>query len=322
MTLVYVSNEENLVSASEAIKKGDLIAVPTETVYGLAADATNDLAVAKIFAAKGRPQFNPLISHYADMAMMRDDVVLSDLALELGQEFWPGPLTLIVPKTPQSRLSHLVTAGLDTAGVRVPDNDFTRALIRKIGVPLAAPSANKSGSLSPTTAKHVAESLGDAVDMIIADAKAKIGLESTILDLSGDVPTLLRHGYITFETLQKRVGNLRDGTQYLAEDGTKQPKSPGLLLKHYAPKKPLRLNVTQPEPHQAFLQFGVMMGLKNHPQPVLNLSEQGDLTQAAANLFAMLHELDASTATEIAVAPVPDMGLGVAINDRLRRAAS
>jgi len=298
--------------AAQLIRAGRLVAFPTETVYGLGADATQDRAVAAIFAAKGRPAFNPLIAHVLDAAEARRHVVWSDTAERLAAAFWPGPLTLVLPRVEGCRLSLLASAGLDTAAVRAPSHPIARDLIAASGVPIAAPSANRSGAISPTRPEHVVESLGDAVDLVIDGGPCDVGLESTVLDLTTPTPTLLRHGGTTREAIQTVIGTVDEGPA-IGVAGTLH--SPGQLESHYAPRAAVRLNATTAEPGEAALGFGRFAG-------AMNLSPSGDLVEAAANLFAMLRALDTPGISRIAVAPIPENGLGVAINDRLRRAAA
>jgi L-threonylcarbamoyladenylate synthase len=321
---VVDSTDQGIERGADLIKRGDVVAFPTETVYGLGADATNGNAVAKIFEVKGRPRFNPLISHFSDMRSMKDHVVIPPLAEELMLHFWPGPLTLILNKKKDSSISSLVSAGLETLAVRVPSHPVARALIDKAGVPIAAPSANVSGNLSPTTAQHVEKSLSGHLSLILAGGKSESGLESTIVDARFDKPVVLRLGGISPDELAK-VSGLRESEIVLSLGNTKKsddetsPMSPGQLLKHYAPSKPLRMNVSSPEPDERWLTFGSVVGRDNG---FLNLSEKGDLYEAASNLFTMLHEMDTDvTVKKIAVAPIPDKGVGLAINDRLHRAS-
>ncbi len=300
--------------AARALRAGGLVAFPTETVYGLGADATDDRAVAAIFEAKGRPRFNPLIVHFPDRDTAAAEVVFDDRARVVAAHFWPGPLTLVLPRGPACRVAPLCSAGLETLAVRVPDHAVGQALLAAVGRPLAAPSANPSGALSPTTAAHVAAAFGDRVPLILDGGPCPVGLESTVLDLSGPDPVLLRPGGVTAAALEPLVGRV-----LLAGAGS-EIKSPGMLSGHYAPTRPLRLDATEVGPDQALLAFG--------PAPLAgaaatrNLSEAGDPTEAAANLFAALHELDRPEFAAIAVMPIPEAGLGAAINDRLRRAAS
>lgn len=304
--------------AARLIREGELVAFPTETVYGLGGDATNERAVAKIFEAKGRPQFNPLISHVVDASEAERLVQWNDIADKLAARFWPGPLTLVLPRAKDSPIALLATAGLDTAAVRAPAHPMAQALIRAAGRPIAAPSANRSGAVSPTRAEHVAESLGDRVKMILDGGPCEVGLESTVLNLTTVTPTLLRPGGATREAIEAVIGPV--ALSHAVPSGNAAHKSPGQLASHYAPARPVRLNATSVTADEGLLAFG--------PQPppganqVLNLSVSGDLTEAAANLFAHLRALDQPANTRIAVMPIPQTGLGLAINDRLRRAAA
>ena len=326
MSLIFEATEENIAKAAARMKNGGLVALPTETVYGLGADATNDHAVASIFAAKGRPSFNPVIVHFRSKEEAAEAVVFNHHAELLAALFWPGPLTMILPRRENTDISKLCSAGLPTLAVRCPSHPVARQLIKALQSPVAAPSANASGSLSPTTPQHVLLSLGGNAGMILAGGKAAVGLESTVVDLTGDVPVLLRPGAVTLEDLQQHLGEVLVEFSVTSE----KPKSPGQLLKHYAPKTPLRLKAVDVKPGEALLAFGSakFMGVvgggaaKDLPQEAYqNLSENGDLEEAAAHLFAMLHYLDAGAFESIAVMNIPDTGLGVAINDRLRRAA-
>ncbi len=289
------------------LRAGNVAAFPTETVYGLGADATNSDAVLKIYETKGRPRFNPLIVHVADLAMAERCVEFSALARRLAA-FWPGPLTLVLPLRPEAGLSDIVSAGLDTVGVRVPDHPLALALIRAVGRPLAAPSANPSGRLSPTRADQVVRAFGGRVP-VLDGGPCRAGVESTIIAVDGEVVTQLRAGALTRAEIERAIG--RPIAQATAGDAV---RSPGMLASHYAPNAALRLNAAAPLPGEAYLGFGPTAG-------TLNLSPSGDLHEAARNLFSMLHELD-ETATRIAVAPIPREGLGEAINDRLHRAAA
>lgn len=298
--------------AAKAIRRGDLVAFPTETVYGLGADATSDRAVARIFEAKGRPRFNPLIAHFATEESAREAVAFTDVADRLADRFWPGPLTLVLPRRTPCPLSLLVSAGLETAAVRVPSGPLAGTFLSAAGVPVAAPSANRSGRLSPTAAQHVANDLGDHVAVILDGGPCAIGLESTVVDLSGAQPTILRQGGLSQEELQRALGmRLR-----AADADDEAPRAPGMLTSHYAPLLPLRLNADAAGPNEALLGFG-----PDCPDATLNLSDAGDLVEAAANLFAYLHRLDTPDHAGIAVSPIPEQGLGRAINDRLRRGA-
>jgi L-threonylcarbamoyladenylate synthase len=302
--------------AAAILGQGGLVAFPTETVYGLGADARNEHAVAKIFAAKDRPQFNPLIVHVRDLESAAAYAEFDDRARALAARYWPGPLTLVAPRRADGGLSLLVSAGLDTVALRVPAHPTAQALLAKFDGPIAAPSANASGAVSPTRAEHVAQSLGDKVDLIIDDGPCAIGLESTVVDLSGETICVLRHGAVTLEDLNAEFGAVADATG----DTDGAVKSPGMLARHYATSQPLRLDAKSAAPNEAYLAFG-------DPAPTNaavteNLSPSGDLTEAAANLFALLRVLDQPQYDAIAVAPVPNHGLGRAINDRLRRAAT
>lgn len=304
-----------IAEAGERLRAGGLVAIPTETVYGLAADATNDRAVARIFEAKGRPHFNPLIVHYASRDDVARDVVVSAVAARLAERFWPGPLTLVLPRRPDGRISLLASAGLDTLAVRIPDHAVARAVIEACGRPLAAPSANRSGEVSPTTADHVSASLGRSVDLIIDGGPCRVGIESTVLDVTGPAPSILRPGGVPREALEALLGPV------VEEDGAveERPRSPGQLLGHYRTARPLRLDAREASGDEALLAFGPRV--PHGARATLNLSPTGDLVEAAANLFAMLRALDRPDHMTIAVMPVPDTGLGRAINDRLRRAA-
>lgn len=288
---------------------GEVVAFPTETVYGLGADAGNSDAVLRIYETKGRPRFNPLIVHVADLAMAEALVEFSPLARTLAA-FWPGPLTLVLPKKLDARLSDIVTAGLDTVGIRIPDHPLALALIRATGVPLAAPSANPSGKLSPTTAQQVDRAFKGRVP-VLDGGPSHAGVESTILAVTGDSVIQLRAGALPRDRIEAALGRPIE----IAREGG-AITAPGMLASHYAPNAHLRLNASAPEPGEAWLAFGPTA----HPAAA-NLSETGDLHEAARNLFAVLHRLD-ETAIRIAVAPIPETGLGEAINDRLRRAAA
>ena len=294
--------------AAALIREGRLVAFPTETVYGLGADATNGRAVASIFAVKRRPRINPLIVHVKDVAQAAACVVFSGLANELAEAFWPGPLTLVLPRRKDCALTLLVSAGLDTVAVRAPSHPVARKLIAEAGVPLAAPSANPSGTLSPTRARHVQDGFGEGIDMILDAGRTLIGIESTVIGFA-DAPVMLRPGAVPREAIERITGPLQ-------AHGQGPVASPGQLASHYAPRARLRLNATTAEPGEALLAFG-----PDAPKGHLNLSQSGDLAEAAANLFAMLRALDAEAAA-IAVMPIPAGGLGEAINDRLQRAAA
>ena len=306
-------SREAIVRAAVLLRAGRLVAFPTETVYGLGGDATNELAVAEIFAAKGRPRFNPLIVHVPDLAEAETYAVFNAPARRAAARFWPGPLTLVLPRRKGSGLSLLASAGLDTVAIRAPGHSGSQALLREAGHPIAAPSANRSGRVSPTEAAHVADELGDDVALILDDGPTRLGLESTVLDLSGEAPALLRPGAVTLEQLTGLLGPI-------AASGSSVAKSPGMLASHYAPSLPIRLDVMDARPGEALLAYGpdAPPGFAE----MLWLSRSGDLAEAAANLFAMLRQLDRPPFTGIAVMPIPERGLGRAINDRLRRAAA
>lgn len=305
-------DDEGLSTAADLLRTGRLVAFPTETVYGLGADATNGEAVAAIFEAKGRPSFNPLIVHVPDIETARTLVVFHPKAEHLAKAFWPGPLTLVLPRRKDCPVSDLVSAGLPTLAVRVPAAPVALALLSKAGVPVAAPSANRSGGVSPTTAGHVLKDLNGRIDAVLDGGPAAVGLESTVIGFDGDDAVLLRPGGLAAEEIEALIGPLA------SHQDPERPSSPGQLLSHYAPSASLRLNISEPEQGEGFLAFGA----SNHTSgPMRNLSPSGDLREAAANLFAFLRALDEDGVTRIAVAPIPMEGLGVAINDRLQRAA-
>lgn len=291
------------------------MAFPTETVYGLGADATNARAVAAIYAAKGRPSFNPLISHVADLDAVAAQATLNTLARSLAEAFWPGPMTLVLPRTATSRVCDLATAGLSTLGIRVPSHPVAQALLAAARIPIAAPSANRSGHVSPTLAAHVEEDLRQADVMILDGGATSVGLESTVIDATADRPVILRLGGIARDAIEAVLAM----PVAIATGDTGMPASPGMLARHYAPRTPVRLNAQAPAADEAWLGFGPEHVTAAGPR--LNLSPGGDLLEAAANLFAALRTLDAAGARAIAVAPIPEHGLGEAINDRLRRAA-
>jgi L-threonylcarbamoyladenylate synthase len=310
--------DDAIVEAASLLGTGALVALPTETVYGLAGDATSDRAVAAIFAAKDRPQFNPLIAHYPATSEAARDVTFDEKAKELARRFWPGPLTLVLPRRAECRVSLLASAGLDSQAVRVPRHDVAQRLLAQFGRPLAAPSANRSGRVSPTQPSHVAEELGARVALILDGGPCAIGIESTVVALLGGGPLLLRPGAVTEEEIAEAIGPIA----HAGEGG--QPRGPGMLASHYAPDLPLRLDAAELHEGEALLGFG--------PRPIgdarlaINLSPGGDLKEAAAALFAALRWLDQQGRklglTGIAAMPIPERGLGRAINDRLRRAAA
>ena len=299
-TEVLSFNDESIGEAARLILAGEPVAVPTETVYGLAADATNAGAVARIYEAKGRPSFNPLIVHVPDLASAERLGIFNDAARELAKLHWPGPLTLVVPLRERADIASIVTAGLPTIGLRVPAHPAMQALLEAVGRPLAAPSANASGSISPTRAEHVRKSLGGRIPLIIDAGQTDRGIESTIVAAIDGPLRLLRPGPIEVEAERIETGRI---------------EAPGQLASHYAPSKPLRLDAASAEPGEYLIGFGNVPG-------DATLSASGNLVEAAARLFDLLHRADTSEKTGIAIAPVPDRGLGVAINDRLRRAAA
>ncbi len=301
--VIVAADADGIAAAVAALAAGRIVALPTETVYGLAADATDADAVAKIFAAKGRPGFNPLIVHVADLDAAGALVDINATARALAARFWPGPLTLVLPARTGNGIAPAVAAGLPTLAIRIPAHPVMRAVLRGVGRPLAAPSANASGSISPTTAAHVAASLGDRAPMIVDGGPTPGGLESTIVAVAGDRVTLLRPGGIAAAAL---------GVNAAAGAGI---TAPGQLASHYAPRQPVRLNATDRRDGEFLIGFGTVDG-------DLTLSANGDLIAAAAALFAALHAAQASGAGVIAVAPIPEEGVGIAINDRLRRAAA
>lgn len=328
MALV-TSSPSSIIKASDLLKSGDIVVIPTETVYGLAANALDDDAVAKIFDAKQRPSFNPLIVHVLDVTAAEKIAIFNDIARKIATIFWPGALTLILPKKENAGISDLVTAGLETIAVRAPAQKTARALLKECGLPIAAPSANASGEPSATTPAHALQSLGVRCPMVLADGSCQIGLESTVLDLSGDVPTILRLGAVTVDDLEPYLNDIQIDVQN-KETPQDKVKSPGQLLKHYAPSIPVRLKAVDVKKGEALLAFGSIkfMGLEEGgsasdlPENRLkNLSEDSDLEEAATNLFKMLRDLDTPENKGIAVMDIPETGIGAAINERLRRAS-
>jgi len=310
-----VVSPEKIARAARCLRAGGLVAFPTETVYGLGADAGNDRAVARIFEAKGRPKFNPLIIHVADLAQAEVIVALDDRARDLAALFWPGPLSLVLPRRNAAAVSLLAGAGLDTLAVRIPAGTVARALIEAVGAPVAAPSANPAGGVSPTRAEHVIDGLGEAVDTVLDGGPCPVGIESTVLDLSERNAVLLRPGGLAREDLEAVLGPLA-----MVRGPSGSPHAPGQLASHYAPGVELRIDAASIRPGEALLSFGDhrLSGFAAER----NLSRAGDLREAAANLFAMLRSLDRPDHTGIVAMPVPETGLGLAIMDRLRRAAS
>jgi len=297
--------------ASLLLSNGELVAFPTETVYGLGANALSDSAVAAIYAAKGRPSFNPLIVHVASALEAKKYVEWNDNAQTLSKHFWPGPLTLVLPRKKDCLLSLLVSAGMDSVAIRIPEHPIALALLEKSMLPIAAPSANISGHVSPTLAEHVISEFGDKVKIVLDGGPCEVGIESTIVDLTGDNVSILRHGKITRDDMEKFVK--------LTAGNSQTVKAPGMLKSHYAPKANMRLNAAGIKDGEMLLAFGKPLAGAKLTQ---NLSESGNLEEAAANLFRMLRLLDAQNPETIAVMEIPNKGLGIAINDRLTRAAA
>lgn len=322
-TRLVRADPESIEAAVRVLRTGGLVAFSTETVYGLGASAANGDAVARLYAAKGRPSFNPLIAHVADLPAARSLAVFNAQAEALAQAFWPGPLTLVLPKQPDCPVSDLATAGLDSIALRVPDHPVARDLLTAFGGAIVAPSANRSGHVSPTKAAHVQADLDGRVDLIIDGGPTVVGVESTIIACL-DVPTLLRPGGIPRAAIEKVLGHTLAGADNPAQsDADDVPLAPGMLASHYAPKAALRLNASDIRDGEALLAFGPDLPAgADKAHKILNLSARGDLVEAAAHLFSYLRALDASGAGRIAVMPVPHDGLGEAINDRLLRAAA
>jgi L-threonylcarbamoyladenylate synthase len=312
---IIAADQNAIACAARLLRTGALVAFPTETVYGLGADATNNRAVAAIFAAKGRPRFNPLIVHVPGVAEAASLAEFDARALQIAARFWPGPLSLVLRRRADSGVSLLASAGLDTVALRVPAHPVAQVLLRRAERPIAAPSANRSGRVSPTEAAHVTAELGDSVALILDGGRTPVGVESTVLDLVAEPPALLRPGGITLEALEAVLGPIA------ASSGAAALRSPGMLASHYAPSLPLRLDAAEARPGEALLAFGPGGPLPGYAE-ILWLSRAGDLAEAAANLFAMLRQLDRPVFSGIAVMPIPERGLGRAINDRLRRAAA
>ncbi|MBB2962075.1 L-threonylcarbamoyladenylate synthase [Methylobacterium sp. R2-1] len=318
-TLRLAADADGLARAAALIGAGHLVAVPTETVYGLGADATDPEAVAAIYAAKGRPRFNPLIAHVATIEAAQAEGVFDAFAKKLAAAFWPGPLTLVVPAAPGGSVCDLARAGLDSVALRVPAHATARALLERVGRPVAAPSANRSGRVSPTSVDHVLTDLGGRIAAVLDGGECPVGVESSVVACLGGLPRLLRPGGVTREALTEVLGFAPEA----AGDPGSRPVGPGLLASHYAPRAGVRLDATRIEPGEAVLLLGAFRpaGLE-HAATVESLSESGDPAEAATRLFGALRRLDASGAPTIAVVPVPEEGLGEAINDRLRRAAA
>jgi L-threonylcarbamoyladenylate synthase len=311
------AGDKALREARAALLAGEVVAIPTETVYGLAADATNGQAVARIFESKQRPSFNPLICHVTGIAMAERFASFDPLSRKLADAFWPGALTLVLPLRDDHAIHPLVTAGLDTVAVRAPQG-FGAELIAAVGRPLAAPSANRSGRISPTTAQAVADSLGDAIPLVIDGGPTAVGVESTIVKVDGETVRLLRPGGVAAEEIEAVVGR-----SLVRAEANAAIQAPGMLASHYAPRAQMRLNADHVAPGEALLGFGpVRIAGADAAKEVLVLSEAADMKEAAANLFEFMSRLDAAGATTIAVEPIPSSGLGEAINDRLARAAA
>ena len=321
-TRLVPAGPEAVAAAAQVLAQGGLVAFPTETVYGLGADASNGVAVARLYEAKGRPSFNPLIAHAPDIAAAQRLGRFDRTARLLAEKFWPGPLTLVVPKAAGCPVAELATAGLDTIGVRVPDHPTAHAILTAFGKPVVAPSANRSGHVSPTTAQHVMADLSGHVDLVIDGGATPLGVESTILACLG-VPLLLRPGGLPRTDIERVLGHALADASAGSPPGHESaaPLAPGLLASHYAPRARLRLDAQSVRPDEALLAFGPWLP-EGATAACLNLSPRGDLLEAAANLFSHLRALDAAGAAAIAVMPVPHDGLGEAINDRLQRAAA
>jgi L-threonylcarbamoyladenylate synthase len=320
-TQILPADGPAVAAAARCLGEGGLVAFPTETVYGLGADAAQGPAIARLYEAKGRPAFNPLIAHVADISSARQIARFNTTAERLAEAFWPGPLTLVLPKSTPCPVAELATAGLDTVAIRVPAHPVAQALLRAFGGAVVAPSANLSGHVSPTTAAHVASDLAGRVDLILDGGAVAVGVESTIVACF-EQPMLLRPGGLPREAIERVLGH---ALQRLPDDAVTddaQPLAPGMLASHYAPRTPVRLQASQVGPDEALLAFGPdgLDGM-HAAKAVMNLSMTGDLAEAAANLFGYLRTLDAKAARAIAVMPIPHHGLGEAINDRLRRAA-
>ena len=320
-TSVLPASAAAVASAALCLREGGLVAFPTETVYGLGADATNAAAIARLYQAKGRPAFNPLIAHVGDLAAARELGRFDAAALRLAEAFWPGPLTLVLPKAEHCAVADLATAGLETVAIRIPAHPVARDILRVFGRPVVAPSANLSGHVSPTTAAHVQSDLEGRIDLIVDGGAVAVGVESTIVGIF-DEPMLLRPGGLPRADIERVLGRALKQPPADAESDSAQPLAPGMLASHYAPRTRVRLGAIRIEPGEALLAFGsdAVSGI-DAAAAVMNLSVRGDLSEAAANLFGYLRALDSKAAQTIAVMPIPNDGLGEAINDRLRRAA-
>jgi len=320
-TRIWPAGQEAVTAAARTLAAGGLVAFPTETVYGLGADAANPHAIAHLYEAKGRPAFNPLIAHVGDLAAARKIARFDAAALKLAESFWPGPLTLVLPKTADCIVADLATAGLDTVAVRVPAHPVARDILTTFGGPVVAPSANLSGHVSPTNAAHVESDLAGRIDLIVDGGPVDVGVESTIVGCF-DSPMLLRPGGVPREAIERVLGRALVQAPKDAESEDGQPLAPGMLASHYAPRTRVRLNADSVAPGEALLAFGLhRLHGEDSAAAIMNLSADGDLDEAAANLFGYLRALDIKGAHTIAVMPIPNEGLGEAINDRLRRAA-
>ncbi|MBV7379752.1 L-threonylcarbamoyladenylate synthase [Maritimibacter dapengensis] len=308
-TQILIPGTGGVAQAAALLRAGGLVSFPTETVYGLGADAANDRAVARVFEAKGRPHFNPLIAHVPDVEAVEQIALLGGVARDLAQAFWPGPMTLVLPIREGAELSRLVSAGLPTVAVRIPAHPVAQKLLKAVGRPVVAPSANPSGRISPTTAQHVVSNLGDRIEAVLDGGPCEVGIESTIIGFDPK-RTLLRPGGLPREAIEAALGS-----PLATRDETADINAPGQMTSHYAPDARVRLDVKTPRPGERLLGFGPV-------DAEWNLSPGGDLVEAAANLFRMLHEMDRAGDAPIAVSPIPDTGLGRAINDRLHRAAA
>jgi len=321
-TKMLPAGEAGVNEAARRLAEGGLVAFPTETVYGLGADATNAAAIARLYEAKGRPLFNPLISHVEGLASAHRIARFDATAITLAQAFWPGPLTLVLPRREGCEVADLATAGLETIAVRVPAHPVAHAILKAVGKPVVAPSANLSGHVSPTTAAHVQSDLAGRIELIVDGGPVAVGVESTIVGCF-ERPMLLRPGGLPREEIERVLGRSLAQPPREIESDNGQPLAPGMLTSHYAPRARVRLNVRSLEPGEALLAFGpVPVAGQDQAAAILNLSTGGDLAEAATRLFGYLRSLDATNAPTIAVTPIPVEGLGEAINDRLRRAAA
>ncbi len=321
-TLILPANEAAMAQAARLLAGGSLVAFPTETVYGLGADAINPAAIARLYEAKGRPSFNPLIAHVSDLAAAKRIGRFDATAIALAKTFWPGPLTLVLPKTKDCMVAELATAGLDTIAIRVPAHPVAREILRAFGGPVVAPSANLSGHVSPTSAAHVQSDLAGRIDLIVDGGAVAVGVESTIVGCF-DAPMLLRPGGLPRDEIERVLGRALEQPPDDPDGNSGQPLAPGMLASHYAPRTKVRLNADRVEAGEALLAFGpVVVAGTDAAIAVMNLSPRSNVDEAAVNLFGYLRTLDGKGARAIAVMPIPHHGLGEAINDRLRRAAA